>query len=149
MNDEKFDQFRAELYNETEAIVEEGQLVELLYRVQLVAAEDLVDQFGEPSDLEDGLDEEDGTRLLASIEAWASVSSHVTYQATFGPLRREVGAMKKKMMGWARRVESQLIDLAKMLRDYLRAAMNALHASSFSIQTGFPWGVAVGLNWDV
>jgi hypothetical protein len=117
MNDEKFDEFRAELYNETEAIVEEGQLVELLYRVQREAAEDLEDQFGKPSELEEGLNEEDGAGLLASIEAWASVSSHVTYQAYFGPLRWEVGAMKKKMMGWARRVESQLIDLAKMLRD--------------------------------
>jgi hypothetical protein len=147
MNDEQFDQFRAELYFEAEAIAEEGQLVELLYRVERQAAEDLAEQFGEAEQLDDELDAETASRLLASVEAWASVSSHLTYMGYYGPIR-ELGAMKQKLIGWSRTVESKLQDLSSLLGGYLRKAMHALRASSFTIQAGFPWGVSVGLTWN-
>jgi hypothetical protein len=148
VNDEQFDQFRAELYVEAEAIANENQLVELLHQVERQAAEDLAEQFGRPDDVEADLDEYSASRLLASVEAWASVSSHLTYMGYYGPVR-ELGAMNQKLIGWSKIVESKLRDLSNLLGGYLRRAMHALHANSFTIQAGFPWGVSVGLSWDV
>lgn len=144
MNDVQFDSYRGELYNRVEAIVGEGQLHELLYEVTGAAEADLREQFGAPDGLGD-LTEETAQRLLASVEAWASVASHVTYQAYFGPLR-EVGAMSQKLVGFSRTVEAKLTELANLLKGYLRAAMRSLRAASFTIQAGFPWGVSVGLT---
>jgi hypothetical protein len=158
MNDAQFEELRAELYGSSAEIVDEMQLEELLRDVLARAREDLYDQFGVeratgPSWRDrlglpraDNLNPERAERMLASVEAWASIASHLTIEAYVGPLR-EVGAVRQRVVGWSRSVVARLTDLADLLAGYLQKAMHKLKASSFTISVGFPVGVSVGLSW--
>ncbi len=158
MNDEQFDALRAELYGASAELVEEAQLESLLRDVVDRAREDLREAFGpervtRPSwstrlglDRPTSVDRDTADGMLASVEAWASVVSHLTNEAYTGPLR-EISALKQRLVGWSRGVAARLTELAELLAGYLQKAMQALHASSFSISVGFPIGVSVGLSW--
>lgn len=142
MDHEQFEALRLNLYNRSLAVVEEPQLEDLLAELRAQAADDLGYEFGDPEEL----DEATAMRLLASVEAWASIASHVTYHVYSGPLR-EVGAMTKRLAGWSKEVAGKLTELARQLGGYLEKAMRALGATSFSISVSFPWGISVGLSW--
>lgn len=158
MNDAQFDALRAELYGVPAEFVEEAQLESLLLDVIGRAREDLREEFGSkrvtrPSwstrlglDRPESVDRDTAERMLASVEAWASIVSHLTNEAYTGPLR-EIGALKQRLVGWSRGIAARLTELAELLAGYLQEAMQALHASSFSISVGFPLGVSVGLSW--
>ena len=93
------------------------------------------------------VEEEEANELLAAIEAWASLASAVTYEMYVGPLR-EVGAARLSLPGWAKGVGNRLSKMANLLTGYLKVAMRALMAASFSIAVTFPFGVSVGLAWS-
>lgn len=84
--------------------------------------------------------------LFDSIEAWASLTSAVTYEMYVGPLR-EVGAARLSLPGWAKGVSQRLDNIVSLLKGYLEVAAQALGAPSFSIALTFPFGVSVGLAW--
>jgi hypothetical protein len=158
VNDVQFDELRAEFYGASAEIIEEAQLESLLRDVIARARDDLRDEFGveRPTrsswftrlgfDQPASIDPDRAERMLASVEAWASIVSQLTIEAYVGPLR-EIGAVKQRLVGWSRNVGARLTELAELLAGYLQKAMRALHASSFSVSTGFPIGISVGLSW--
>jgi hypothetical protein len=158
VNDEQFDDLRAELYGAPAQFVDEVQLDLLLRSVVDRARDDLREEFGVELvkrrswsrrlglDRPENVDRTTAERMLVSVEAWASVVSHLTNEAYEGPLR-EIGAFKRKVVGWSRGVAARLTELSELLAGYLQKAMEALHASSFSIAVGFPIGVQVSLSW--
>jgi hypothetical protein len=157
MANDPYEQTRVELSDRAASLVDEDELGELLGTITERASRDLADTLVEMSerygvdptavlDGSDALNESNGNELLASVEAWASTASSLTYDMYVGP-PREVGAARLRPPGWAKEVGNKLSDLAILLGGYLEVAMRALHASSFSISLNFPWGVAVGLSW--
>jgi hypothetical protein len=92
---------------------------------------------------EDELSESGGLDLLGAVEAWAGLAS-----ATVGRLYAPASPWpRRQLAGWAKSIAKRLRQLTNLLLTPLRAAANALGASSYSIGLNFPWGVSVALNW--
>lgn len=142
MAEDLYEQTREEVASFSGEHGDEGELERVLHFIAERASEDLGATWDRPDSLSEGEAEE----LLGHIDAWASLASHVTYETYVGPLR-EVGAARRRVAGWAKGVGSRLAEFANLLTGYLRAAMRALRAQSFSISVGFPFGISVGLSW--
>lgn len=142
MNAETFDGLRADVYDRAVAITEDTEVEELLDNIVQLAADDLGSEFGDPEDYT--LDNAED--LLASVEAWAALASHVTLEAYAGPVR-EVGAMHRRLAGWTKGVGATLTKMTGLLARYLAAAKRALGALTYSIGVSFPFGVSVSLSW--
>lgn len=143
MDDAGFNDYRSYVFDRAGAIVEEPQLEQLLDEMVGQAGDDLATNFGPPEEVEGERAEE----LLAHLEAWAAVASHATLEVYAGPLR-EVGALRRRLAGWARGVGARLTRMANLLSSYARAAMQALSAIEFSVGVSFPGGVSVSLTWS-
>jgi hypothetical protein len=82
--------------------------------------------------------------VLASIEAWSALASYVvaSLYAPQSPFPRGFG-------GWASGVAERLRDVTTRLHGPMTAVARVLRPDSWSIGVGFPWGVSVGLSWNV
>lgn len=89
------------------------------------------------------IDADDGHAVIAAVQGWASAASYATTRFYFddGPASIFGGG------GFSGSVNEKLEDLAAKWSGYLLKAVKATRASSFSIQVGFPFGVAIGLGW--
>jgi len=79
---------------------------------------------------------------LAAIEEWASLASYAVsrFYGPQSPLRRDVA-------GWSKRAVERLRRITERLRPPLARVAERLHAVSFSISVGFPWGVSIGVGF--
>lgn len=85
-----------------------------------------------------------GNAVLTAVNAWASLISYATTRFYLeGP------ESLRKRGGFSMRVAESLQDVAADWSPFLRRALKTMEASSFSIQVGFPLGVAIGLSWQV
>lgn len=141
-DDDLYERLRAEAFAQAVEIQDESQLEDLLDRIAAYAADDL----GAVSFDREEISEWEAEELLATVEAWASLASHVTLEAYAGPIR-EVGAMRLRVGGFAKGVCARLTRLVQLFRSHLTKAMEALSAASFSISVNFPAGISVGLSW--
>lgn len=113
----------------------EAELVGVLDEIATAAESDLKQVAG----MRDG-----GHELVSAIETWASVASYATTRFYFeGPESIFKGG------GFSKNVVSSLQRHAKTYSGYLRSALAGTGASSFSIAVGFPFGLSVGLTWDL
>jgi hypothetical protein len=138
-----YEEARHEISDRQLGLANEDELEEILGGIIDKASTDLAETLGDRTELT----EAEGNELLSSIEAWASLTSAVTFAAYAGP-PREVGAARFTLPGWAKGVGNKLTDLSKLLDRYLKVAMRAIRAISFTIALTFPWGVSVGLTWE-
>jgi hypothetical protein len=111
-------------------VSEEGQLVEILARI-----EDELE-----ADLAEGGD--DGPAGLAAVDAWAGLASYAIgrFYAPASPWPYQKG-------GWDKMAPERLRRIGESLRGPLEQAARALGAASWSIGVGFPWGVSVSVTW--
>jgi hypothetical protein len=145
MQEDRYEAMRPYVFEQAAAVVEESDLQKLLDEIVGEAERDLDAAYGGYERAE--LDQERAEQLLVTVESWASLASHAVNEAYAGPLR-EVGAMRLRLAGWAKGVAARLTKLVALLSSYLRGAMHALQAVSFSIGVSFPGGVSVGLTWS-
>ena len=89
-------------------------------------------------------DEQVERQVVVAAEAWASAASYAISRFYLdGP----ESLLKKG--GFSEGVTDRLHELVGTLSKPLRTAVRSTGASQFSIATGFPLGVSVGLAWDV
>lgn len=82
-----------------------------------------------------------GEEIVELAQAWASLFSYASSRFYYeGPESLFKG-------GYDKQVVAKLHDAAKTLSPFLKRALHATGADSFSIAVGFPWGLSVGLNW--
>lgn len=93
-------------------------------------------------DIDHGFDDQDPIELLAAVDAWAGLASHVMsgFYAPASPWPRSVA-------GWGTKALKRLRSICVTLQSALQAAATALGAASWSISVGFPWGISVGVSW--
>jgi hypothetical protein len=109
----------------------ENELADVMEQITQAAAADLESQEGDLSDEE----------IIVSVEAWASLLSYASSRFYYeGPESLFKG-------GYDKRVVKRLQDAAKTLSPFLKRALHATGATSFSIGIAFPWGVSVALEW--
>lgn len=137
-----------QIYSLLEEAATDEDLVHVLRVIGDLAASDLL-QLGEREEISP----EEGSEILAAVEAWASLASGAVmdFSLTERPPEGEVTAhrfLRKIVPGWRKPVTAQLRQVANTLGPALMAARDALAATSFSVSVGFPWGIAIGLSWD-
>lgn len=124
--------FRAWVGQQIQTILTEDELDGLLSEIASAAE----------SDVSTGGDHQSGEELLAAVDAWAGLASHVMsrFYAPASPWPRNVA-------GWSRRALARLRRVCGALLPALTAGAKAVGASSWSISVGFPWGISIGLTW--
>jgi len=132
------DEFRHAVAESIDGLHSEGDLHELLYRIEATLRDDLPIV---------GLTEDEGLGELAAIEAWASLASDAVL-ALYAPgswnLLRRNG---HHVAGWSREAAERLRAIAGALMNQLAAVAALLRAVGFSIGVSFPWGISVSISW--
>jgi hypothetical protein len=136
-SEDRFESLRLSFVDRVEAVRDAGSENELA---------SLLDEIGEEAarDLEQVVGTGDGGyELVVAVEAWASLASYATTRFYFeGP------ESIRRLGGFSKDVVSSLQRHAQTYSAYLRRALQATHATSFSIAVGFPFGLSLGLAWD-
>jgi hypothetical protein len=143
MADDVYETARHQVKEMTASITDEAGFEEVLDFIAERTQEDLSPLLSAHEAGEAGA----AQQLFDSIEAWASLTSAVTFEMYVGPVR-EVGAARFSLPGWAKGISQRLDNIVSVLKGYLQVAARALGAPSFSIALTFPFGVSVGLAWN-
>jgi hypothetical protein len=108
------------------------------------AVEDLLAQIEDRAVTEASTDDADQSphALLAAVEAWASLASHIVarFYAPSSPRR-------DKVLGWSQTAVQRLRNIADGLRQKLEQVRNRLGARGFSSSVNYPWGISISLTW--
>jgi hypothetical protein len=103
----------------------------------------LRDDIGSSEILRDGeFDVANATEILAAIDAWMSLASYAIGR-TYAPQSPFRGGVA----GWTLDVGRRIEDLARSVRGALSSAAMGLGAESWSVSSGFPFGISVGLSF--
>lgn len=138
-----FDELRERFVERVERVREEWSedaLAKVLNDINQAAESDLARVLQRaqenPSDYADD--------VVEAADAWASVASYAVTRVYFeGP------ESIWRRGGFSEKVAKELNAVARTLSGPLRASLQATGASSFSVAVGFPFGVSVGLSWDL
>jgi hypothetical protein len=135
-----------ELAGTEESQVEEDQVEELLQEIEKELDGHLPPEGDEDAE---GMarvtpaDREEAFAQLGAVESWASLASYAVarFYAPASPWPW------KKLAGWSKGVAERLRRVAGLLLTPLKGVAYVLGASLYSISVGFPFGVAIGLEW--
>jgi hypothetical protein len=131
---------RAQVARWIAQIQSEGDMEELLYRIDALARDDSPGQV---------TSEEAAYAELAAVEAWASLASHAV-QVLYTPGSPNwLQKLGHDFAGWSAGVVERLRKLADTLKDRLAAAARELRGVGFSIAVNFPIGVSIGISYTI
>jgi hypothetical protein len=103
----------------------------------------LRDDMGSSSILRnDALAETDANDVLAAIDAWMSLASYA-----IGRVYAPQSPFRGGLAGWTLDVGRRIEDLARSVRNAISHAAKGLGAESWSVASGFPFGISVGLSF--
>jgi hypothetical protein len=118
------------------------RLAQQPYETEAQVEEALDVVLGQLAEQGDASATDDPYEELAAIEGWASLASYAVsrFYGPQSPLRRDIA-------GWSKGAAEKLRRIAAQLQPRLARVAGLLHAVSFSISVGFPWGVSIGVGF--